>query len=128
MIFAQLAAYGFYLVCFFQLALVFGAPLGEYTQGGGTRGKLGRAGRIGAAVSIIILLVMSQAILATQNVGLFVGFPAWLLETLKWLTFAYSVLGVLMNWASRSKKERMVWGPFASVMAVFVSLAIFWQG
>ncbi|MEY2737027.1 MAG: hypothetical protein RL683_145, partial [Actinomycetota bacterium] len=98
---------------------------GEYTQGGGTKGKLGRGGRIGAAVSIVILLVMSQAILATQNTGLFVGLPGWLLETLKWLTFAYSVLGVLMNWASRSQKERMIWGPFASVMAVFVSLAIF---
>ncbi|MEY2694543.1 MAG: hypothetical protein RL142_891 [Actinomycetota bacterium] len=125
LIFAQASAIGFYLVCLFQLALLLGAPLGEYTQGGGTKGKLGRAGRIGAAVSIVILLVMSQAILATQNVGLFVGLPAWLLETLKWLTFAYSVLGVLMNWASRSKKERMIWGPFASVMAVFVSLAIF---
>lgn len=125
MIFAQVSAIGFYLVCVFQLALLLGAPLGEYTQGGGTKGKLGRAGRIGAAVSIVILLLMSQAILATQDTGLFVGLPGWLLETLKWLTFAYSVLGVLMNWASRSKKERMIWGPIATVMAVFISMAIF---
>ena len=125
MIFAQLTAYGFYLVCLFQLALVFGAPWGEFTQGGGTKGKLGRAGRIGAAISILVLLVMSQVILATQGTGLFIGLPGWLLESLKWATFVYSILGVIMNWASRSPKERMVWGPIASVLAVFISLAIF---
>lgn len=125
MIFAQLTAYGFYLICLFQLALVFGAPWGEFTQGGGTKGKLGRAGRIGAAISIVVLLVMSQAILATQGTGLFIGLPGWLLESLKWATFVYSILGVVMNWASRSPKERMVWGPIASVLAVLIALAIF---
>ena len=125
MFYAQLTAIGFYLICLFQLALVFGAPWGEYTQGGGTKGKLGRAGRIGAAVSIVILLIMSQAILATRGQGLFIGLPGWLLETLKWATFVYSVLGVIMNWASRSPKERMVWGPIASVLAVLIALAIF---
>jgi hypothetical protein len=125
MFYAQLTAISFYLICLFQLALVFGAPWGEYTQGGGTKGKLGRAGRIGAAVSIVILLVMSQAILATQGQGLFIGLPDWLLETLKWATFVYSVLGVIMNWASRSPKERMVWGPIASVLAVLMALALF---
>lgn len=59
MLYAELASYGFYLVCVFQLALVFGAPWGEYTQGGQTKGKLNRAGRIGAAVSIVILISLT---------------------------------------------------------------------
>lgn len=125
MIYAELAAVGFYIVCIFQLALVLGAPLGEYTQGGATKGKLTNSGRVGAGISIIILLVMSQAVLAIHGQGLFLGLPSLLIEVLKWATFGYSILGVLLNWATRSKKERLIWGPFATVLAVLVTLAIF---
>ena len=48
----------------FQVALVFGAPWGAYTQGGGTEGALDTSGRVLAAVSCAILLVMAAAILA----------------------------------------------------------------
>ena len=48
----------------FQVALVFGAPWGAYTQGGGTEGALDTSGRVLAAVSCAILLAMAAAILA----------------------------------------------------------------
>jgi hypothetical protein len=48
---AWLAAAIFFIVAAFQAALVFGAPWGEYTQGGGTRGALASSGRLFAAVS-----------------------------------------------------------------------------
>jgi hypothetical protein len=51
-------------VAVFQVALVLGAPWGVYTQGGGTEGALDTAGRVLAAVSCAILLVMAAAILA----------------------------------------------------------------
>ena len=53
----------------FQVALVFGAPWGVYTQGGETEGALDTAGRVFAAVSCAILLVMAAGILARVPEG-----------------------------------------------------------
>src|SRR6476660_7653127 len=53
----------------FQVALVFGAPWGAYTQGGETEGALDTSGRVLAAVSCAILLVMAAAILAQVHDG-----------------------------------------------------------
>jgi len=125
MFFAELASYGFYLVCLFHLALLFGAPWGEYTQGGGTKGKLKVQGRVTSAVSILVLVLMAQALLAKNGVGLIVSWPEAIKTVLIWLTFAYAVLGFVMNWISRSKKERLVWGPVATLLLVLVSLAMF---
>ena len=61
---AWLAAAGFLLVAAFQLALVLGAPWGEYTQGGATGGALAPSGRIIAAVSCLVSILMTGAILA----------------------------------------------------------------
>ena len=125
MLFAQIAVYIFYGVCLFQLALVLGAPLGEYTMGGQTKGKLPVQGRIAAGVSIIVLVVMAQALLAIHGTGLFVNLPTSLIEFLKWFTFGYAILRFIMNWITRSQKERMVWGPVATVLLVLVALAVF---
>ena len=125
MLYAELARYGFYLVCVFQLALVLGAPWGEYTQGGQTKGKLNRAGRIGSAVSIVVLIFMAQSLLASHGVGLLAAMPSWLIAIGTWVTFGYSIVGFVMNWITRSKKERMIWGPVATLLLVLVSLSIF---
>ena len=53
----------------FQVALVVGAPWGAYTQGGETEGVLDTSGRVVAAVSCAILLVMASAILARVREG-----------------------------------------------------------
>lgn len=124
-LYAEIAGVIFYFVCLFQIALMCGAPWGEYTMGGQTTGKLPVQGRIAAGVSIIVLVVMAQALLAIHGSGLFVTAPTWLIEALKWFTFGYAILGFLMNWITRSKKERMVWGPVATVLVVLVSLAVF---
>lgn len=125
MLYAEIAGVIFYLVCLFQVALIFGAPWGEYTMGGQTKGALPIGGRIAAGVSIIVLVVMAQALLAIHDSGIFVATPTWLIEALKWFTFVYAILGFVMNWITRSKKERMVWGPVATVLLVLVSLTIF---
>ena len=125
MFFAELASYGFYLVCLFQLALIFGAPWGEYTMGGQTKGKLPVQGRVTAGISILVLILMAQALLAKYGTGIISGWPDALITVLVWLTFGYAVLGFVMNWLTRSKKERMVWGPVATVLLVLVSLAVF---
>lgn len=125
MLYAEIASVGFYLVCLFQLALIFGAPWGEYTQGGGSKGKLKAPGRIAAGFSIVVLVVMAQSLIASHRQGLLANSPAWLINSLVWFTFGYSVLGFIMNWASRSKKERFLWGPVATVLLFFVAFAVF---
>jgi hypothetical protein len=125
MLFAELASYGFYLVCLFQIALIFGAPWGEFTMGGQTKGKLPIQGRVTAGISILVLILMAQGLLAKYGTGLISGWPSALITVLVWLTFAYAVLGFVMNWLTRSKKERMVWGPVATILLVLVSLAVF---
>jgi len=47
------------VVILFQLFLVFGAPWGEFTQGGRHKGVLPTSGRVSAAVSIPILIFMA---------------------------------------------------------------------
>ena len=125
MLFAELASYGFYLVCLFQIALIFGAPWGEFTMGGQTKGKLPIQGRVTAGISILVLILMAQGLLAKYGTSLISGWPSALITVLVWLTFAYAVLGFVMNWLTRSKKERMVWGPVATILLVLVSLAVF---
>ena len=125
MLYAELASYGFYLVCLFQIALIFGAPWGEFTMGGQTKGKLPIQGRVTAGISILVLILMAQGLLAKYGTGLISGWPSALITVLVWLTFAYAVLGFIMNWLTRSKKERMVWGPVATILLVLVSLAVF---
>ena len=43
----------------FQLALVLGAPMGEYAFGGQNVGKLPLGYRIGSAVSFVIMLALA---------------------------------------------------------------------
>ena len=94
-------------------------------MGGQTKGKLPVQGRVTAGISILVLLLMAGALQAKFGTGLIESWPAALITVLVWLTFAYSVLGFVMNWITRSKKERMVWGPVATVLLVLVSLAVF---
>ena len=74
----------------FQVALVFGAPWGAYTQGGETEGALDTSGRVVAAVSCAILLVMAAAILARVREGPLENAPGRLVTALSWFTTIYS--------------------------------------
>ena len=56
----------------FHLALIGGAPLGAFTQGGRSKGGLGPAGRGAAAVSAAVLVVMGLAVLSATPIG-----PDW---------------------------------------------------
>ena len=73
---AWLAAAIFLVVAAFQAALVFGAPWGEYTQGGGMSGELAFPGRLFAAVSCVLSIVMAGAILARAGEGPLRRLPA----------------------------------------------------
>jgi len=100
----------------FQVALIFGAPWGAYTQGGGTEGALDTSGRAFAAVSCAILLVMAAAILARVREGPLKNAPERLATALAWFTTVYSTLAVFLNVATQSSSERAVFAPTAVLL------------
>ena len=104
-------------VAIFQIALVAGAPLGEYTMGGQHPGKLPGQFRVTAAVSAIIMVAQSGHDLAQAgilNPALSPGQNA----IVNWFWFVFAVLGLIVNSISRSKKERNTWVPVLLVSAI----------
>ena len=108
---AHLYATAMLAIAFFQVALILGAPLGRYTQGGQNDGALPMSGRIIAAVSIPVVLFQGLAILSAAGFpGL--GWPFWTV----WVALAVTGVSTVLNWITPSKPERMVWGPIMLVL------------
>ena len=109
---AHLYATAMLAIAFFQVALILGAPLGRYTQGGQQEGALPLSGRIIAAVSIPIVLFQGLAILSAAGFpGL--GWPLWT----GWVAFAVTGVSTVLNWITPSKPECAVWGPIMLVLS-----------
>ena len=108
-------------VILFQLALVLGAPWGEYTMGGKFSGKLPLKIRIAVLLQLFVLILFSFIVLAKtqmafqqyQNFGR-IGM---------WVIVGFFVLGTILNLATPSKKERNLWGP-VNVIALIISVII----
>ncbi|WP_457098804.1 hypothetical protein [Microbacterium sp. P5_E9] len=99
----------------FQLALVFGAPLGRFAWGGAHRVLPARL-RVGSAVSVLIYALID--VIAWDRVGAVDVFPEPFSEVAMWVIFGYFVLGIVMNAISRSKPERNLMVPVSIVLAV----------
>ncbi len=121
---ARAAAALLTLALAFQVALILGAPWGRLTQGGGTSGPLGASGRIVAAVSVVILAVMASALLATTNMGPMRRAPRGVITTIVWITVIYSGLGVVMNAASPSWGETLIWVPVTLAGFILSTIAL----
>ena len=107
-------------VATFQVALVVGAPWGAYTQGGGTDGALDTSGRVLAAVSCAILLVMATAILARVREGPLKAAPRSFVSVLAWFTTIYAAVAVVVNLATRSFSERAAFAPISILLFALV--------
>ena len=101
----------------FQIALVAGAPWGEYTMGGQNKGTLPTPLRVGAAVSAVIMLAQAGHYLAQAGVLPQLLDASWN-SVINWIWFGFTVAGLIMNSISRSKKERNTWVPVLLVSAV----------
>ena len=101
----------------FQIALVAGAPWGEYTMGGQNKGTLPTQLRVGAAVSAVIMLAQAGHYLAQAGVLSQLLDPSWN-TVVNWVWFGFSALGLIMNSISRSKKERNTWVPVLLVSTI----------
>ncbi|MEY4997709.1 MAG: hypothetical protein RLY59_1113, partial [Actinomycetota bacterium] len=101
----------------FQIAVLSGAPWGEYTLGGQNHGKLPGQLRIAAAVSAIVMLAQCGHYLA--QVGILTPALSPGQNTIvNWFWFGFAVLGLIVNSISRSKKERNLWVPVLLVSAI----------
>jgi hypothetical protein len=99
-------------VVFFQIALIAGAPLGPWTQGGRHPGKLPVSGRLIAVMSIPVLVFQALAILSAAGFpGL--DWPRWA----GWVALGISCLTATLNGITPSARERAVWFPVTLVMA-----------
>lgn len=103
----------------FQLALVFGAPLGRFAWGG-QHEVLPRRLRIGSVISIVLYALF--ALLILDRAGVVSALPDTVSRVGTWIVTAYLGLGVIMNAISRSKPERYTMTPVALVLAVLFLL------
>lgn len=108
----------------FQLAVVLGAPVGRFTQGGQHEGRLPTANRVLAALSIVLLLAMAATVSGKVGRGPFASLSSGLLTTMWWITVAYLAVGLVMNLASRSKQERLVFAPLTAIVLVLVLMSV----
>lgn len=100
----------------FQIALIAGAPFGRFAWGGQNE-VLPTAFRIGSVTSLVIYSLFAIVVLHKVKV------LSWIKNHRfsnvgAWIIFGYSVLGVLMNAASRSSGERAVMTPLVLIMAI----------
>ncbi len=101
--------FSFIALALFQLAIVLGAPLGEYAYGGQGAGKLAIQYRITSIFSILIALAIAGHYLAQLGV-----FPTLLDEGLNqlvnWGLVLFNVPAAILNNITRSQKEKRLWG------------------
>jgi hypothetical protein len=103
------------VVIAFQLALAAGAPWGELTMGGAFPGTLPLRMRVAAVGSAVLLAAFGAVVAARAGLAL----PRWRRAAgrLIWVVVAYAVVGVVLNAATPSARERMLWLPVALVLA-----------
>lgn len=104
----------------FQLALIFGAPLGRFAWGG-QHTVLPTRLRIGSAASIVLYAVFAAFILSAAGVFSFITDIVVIMTGMYILT-GYFTLGIFMNAISRSKPERFVMTPVSAILAVLFIL------
>jgi hypothetical protein len=110
------------IVATFQIALALGAPLGEYAYGGARVGKLPLGFRINSVVAVLAMLAISGHYLAQLGVFEPILDPAGN-SVVNWVLVVFFVLSALANNATRSKKERMLWG-IPTILMFLASLAV----
>lgn len=103
------------VVVVFQLALAAGAPWGELTMGGASPGQLPPRMRAIAATSALLLIAFGAIVASLAGLAL----PRWRRASARliWVVLAYCVVGVVLNAATPSHRERLLWLPVTVALA-----------
>jgi hypothetical protein len=113
---ALAAAIGFVGIAVFQVALAAGAPWGHAAWGGG-HAHLSTAQRIGSAAAVVVWT--AAALIVLGRAGFWrAGRLARLFRWGTWFFAALSAIGALLNLASQSRWENLIFGPLALVLVI----------
>jgi hypothetical protein len=115
-----MAAIGFGLVAGFQVALALGAPWGRAAWGGAHR-RLPDALRLASAFAAAFWVLGALVVLARAGFD-WSPIPFSLATWGAWTLFGMLVLGTVLNLASRSRLERLIQTPVATVLAILCLL------
>jgi hypothetical protein len=116
-----IAAVGFGVIAAFQLAIALGAPFGRASWGGTHVAELPIELRIASGVAVGVYVLAAHVVLARAGV-VHSPLSAEALRRGTWVIVGLSAVGSLMNFASPSDWERLLWGPFALVLTVLCFL------
>ena len=104
------------LVVLFQFALALGAPWGSLAMAGKFPGKFPPLMRIAAIVQGLVLCLLAVIVLIRADVVLPGLYSAS--EIAIWVVVAISVLSLVMNLATPSKWERIIWVPVCAIHVI----------
>lgn len=113
---AMAAGIGFLLVAAFQVALALGAQWGRAAWGGTHEGRLPRYLRIASGFAAVFWVLAASVLFARAGHEL-IPLPIEVARWGTWVLFGLSALGALMNLASGSKLERLIWSPVSALLA-----------
>ncbi len=108
------------VVILFQVLLVFGAPWGEFTQGGQEVGALPSSGKAAAGLSAVVLIAMALGLLARADIGPLKKYSPRMITGIAWFSTVYAGIAIVVNLSTPSAKERAVWAPFSLVLFVLM--------
>ena len=114
---AVLAAIGFAGLAVFQAALAASAPWG-LAAWGGENANLSAAKQTASGVAAFIYLAAMLIILSRAGIIWRTRSNAALIRWATWLLAVAMALGAVANFASQSRWENFIFGPFALVLAV----------
>ena len=118
---AWFLVFAFSATALFQVAIVLGAPLGEYSYGGRTIGKLPSRYRISSLFSAAAMLAFAGHYLAF--LGVFQPIVnQQIFSVINWVLVGFSALAALLNNITRSQKEKRLWG--GVTLAMFLASII----
>lgn len=101
--------FSFFALALFQLAIVLGAPLGEYAYGGQTAGKLSIQYRVASAFSCALAIAIAGHYLAQLGI-IPLLLDANLNQIVNWGLVLFNLPSAILNNITRSQKEKRLWG------------------
>jgi uncharacterized membrane protein len=99
----------FISLALFQLAIVLGAPLGEYAYGGQQTGVFPTGYRVASLLSFFIALAIAGHYLAQLGV-LPQLLDSNLNQIVNWGLVVFNLPAAILNNITRSEKEKRLWG------------------
>jgi len=100
----------------FQFMLIVGAPLGHFAWSGQHK-VLPNKLRIASSFSILLYILFSLFLISKAGIIEIISDSA-ILSVGMWTFTIYFMLGVVLNFISRSRKERLLMTPIAAILAI----------